>query len=420
MKTPGRAVSIVLLALGAALASRPAVAMTSDNVGARVVVPFVAHTKSLRTTVSIENHEPVPVKATLYYVGEQSSSSPGLRKCPAGSVPFVLLPSSVVLIDVATLCALNGPDDVGTLTVIELQGGTTARLSANARVDLLDPAGQPDFGFSVEGIPLGYLDGSNNTHVVSALRYGASISGFGDYVSDCYVGSFFDATSSGVVAKLTLKDRDGRRIGSPLTTSLRPWELVRLPDVFGAAGTGGPYQQARAEFVFSGNDPSVLAFCTVANVVNRRSPSTTFHLAKVVEPELETRRRDVNVNATPRVTPSGGSFEFLPGTSEVLHGLYVRHPDLLSCALDRSELVLELVTPDGAQTFGGTTNAIAEFDTGARSALGSRSFGPGWADLWGLRVSWNAAFPAPTGPVPYRVVCRSGNGVSLVDQIVRN
>jgi len=95
---------------------------------------------------------------------------------------------------------------------------------------------------------------------------------------------------------------------------------VRLPDVFGAAGTGGPYQQARAEIVFSGNDPSVLAFCTVANVANRRSPSTTFHLAKVVEPELETRRRDVNVAATPRVTPASGSFEFLPGTREILHG----------------------------------------------------------------------------------------------------
>jgi len=98
----------------------------------------------------------------------------------------------------------------------------------------------------------------------------------------------------------------------------------------------------------------------------------------------------------------------------------VRHPDKLSCTLDRSELVLTLVTPDRAQVFGGTNNAIAEFDTGARGALGSRSFGPGWADLWGLRVSWNPAFPAPTGPVPYRVVCRSGNGVSLVDQIVRH
>lgn len=416
MKTLGRCVALAL-----ALAGVPAAAgaATADNVGPRVVVPFVAYTKSLRTVVTVENHEPVPVKATLYYVGERASASPGLHKCPAGG-SLVLLPSSITQIDVATLCVLGGTDDIGTLTVLETQSGTPARLSASARVDLLDAAGQPDFGFSVEGIPLAYLDGTDNTHVVSALRYGQSISGFGDYVTDCYVASFTDASASGFVAQLTLANRDGQPIGAPLVTTLRPWELVRLADVFGTAGTGGPYQQARAEFVFSGNDPAVLPFCTVTNVANRRAPSTTLHVAKVLEPELETRRREVNVGETPRVTPAGGSFEFLPGTSEVLHGLFVRHPDRLSCSLDRSELVLTLVSPDKAQTFGGTGNAVAEFDTGPRGTLGSRSFGPGWAGLWGLQVTWNGAIPPPSAPVPYRIFCRSGNGASLADQIYRN
>jgi hypothetical protein len=335
-------------------------------------------------------------------------------------VPFVLLPSSTVAIDVATLCQLNGPDDVGTLTVFDTQGGTVARLSGVARIEVLDGQGQPDFGFTVDGIALGALEGSDSVHVVAGVRNGPSLGGPGSYRTDCFVASFYDKTGSGLAGEITLKDRDGRPLGSPVWFNLHAWELVRIKDVFGQAGVPSTFQQARAEVTLSGFDPSVLGYCLVVDTANRRSPATSFHLGKVVAPALETRRRLVDAESTPGVTPAGATFDFPAGGTIVAHVLHVRTPDLLSCSLDRSELLLTLVSPDKQQIIGGTSNAVAEFFTGERSAVGSRWHGPGWTDPWGLEVRWNPNVPRAAGPVPYRVHCRSGNGVSLADEVFRN
>jgi hypothetical protein len=205
----------------------------------------------------------------------------------------VLPAASVTELNVRNYCILYGPEDAGTLTIMERDRSDVARISATARVDIIDPsAPATPVGFSVDGIPIGSLEGTNAAQLVMGLRSGSP--GPVSYRTDCYLATFTDAANSGVVGKLRLRDRTGAALGSSLWVSLKPWELVRIEDVFAAAGVASmSSDDAQLEIGLAGANAPVLGYCLVVTTSTPEAAST-FHLAKVVEPEYEARRRHVD------------------------------------------------------------------------------------------------------------------------------
>ena len=97
------------------------------------------------------------------------------------------------------------------------------------------------------------------------------------------------------------------------------------------------------------------------------------------------------------------------------HGLYVRHPDVVSCGVlpddPSAALVITAISPDGAQQITNQSSRTPDFGTDARGTVNA-----GVADLWALQVEWAPGSSGFMG-VTYRIDCRSGNGTSLADVV---
>jgi hypothetical protein len=406
-----------VLALTAALVSvsaPPSHAASASDAGARVVVPFVEYDKATETLVFVENHEGRAVEVQLRWIGERRSGSPGLRICGR----FLLAADSLTSFDLRQSCSLPGTDDLGMLVAMVTNQAGLARISARARVDLLDPVmGLVLQTLMVDGLPLGALDTTDSIHVASGLRHDPTGAAGAPVTTDCFFGTFVDGSGAGgVLARLGLRDRDGQVLGSDIYFALRPFELLRLEDVFKLVGApSGPFDDVRAAFFPAGGGDAILGYCRTAQTQPTKGARTlALTLAQVADPQDETRRRSVSVNSTPEAQ-GGAAFALQPAGRRVVHGLFVGHPDRLSCAISSSDaLVLKAVSPDGAVTVGGTGSQTGWFDAGPRGQVAG-----GFSDLWGLEVSWDPG-AARTGPVNYTLSCRSGNGVSLADELFRN
>ena len=411
---PTRLLALALTATLVAAGAPVTRATSADDAAARVVVPFVQYDKATQSLVFVENHELRNVEVQLRWVGERTSGSPGLRIC--GKV--ILPPGSLSTFDLrAGPCVLPGADDLGMLVLIVSNQAGVARVSARGRVDLLDPVkGLVLQTLMVDGLPLGALDNTDSIHVASGLR--SDLTGAGaSLTTDCFFGTFIDGSGAGgVLGRLGLRDRSGQPLGSDVYFSLHPFELMRFQDVFKLVGSpAGPFDDVRAEFFMGGAGDAVLGYCLgVQTQPTKGARTLALALAQVAEPQEETRRRSISVTSTPEAQ-GGASFALAPGETRVVHGIFARHPDRLSCSVSASDaLILTAVSPDRTLTFGGTTSQTGWFDAGPRGQIAA-----GFDDLWGLEVSWHPG-AARTAPVNYTISCRSGNGVSLADELFRN
>jgi hypothetical protein len=398
------------LAVVAALVATPALASASsiDDSAARVVVPLVVAEKGVVSSVFVTNDETRAIKVQVRYVGERYSAAPGLRMCGSITLPA----STQVTLDVSQQCQLPADPGAGMLVLIETDA-VVARISARARIDTLSMTGDVLGTLPVVGLPLGAVDTTENVHVVQGLRWQGG--GMPGNTTDCFFGALFDGSGyGGMVGKLTLRDAFGQDLGS-LLFNLRPLELFALRDVFKAAGvSGGPYEGVRAEIVWTGGGDAVLGYC----VSNRDGAvkgerTLAFEPAQVAEPNDELRKRAVVASET----PSLGAFTLGPSlpTSNPrgVHGVYVRHPDRLSCSVISSDphrvMFITAISPDGTQQIGGTSPTTTEFGNVPRGSIAA-----GVADLWALEVRW-APGTFTGSHTKYRIECRSGNGTSLAD-----
>jgi len=403
------------LTVAVASASAPqAPAASASDAGARVVVPFVQYDQATETLVFVENHETRDVEVQLRWVGERRSSSPGLHVCGR----FLLAAGSLTSFDLRQSCNLVGSDELGTLVALVTNASGVARVSARGRVDLLDLAnGGVLQTLMVDGLPLGALDATDSIHVASGLRHDPTGAAGAPVTTDCFFGTFFDGSGAGgVLARLGLRDRDGQVLGSDIYFALRPFELVRFEDVFKLVGApAGPWDDVRATFFPGGAGDAVLGYCMATQAQPGKGARTmALSVAQVADPQDETRRRSVSVNSTPEAQ-GGAPFALQPAEQRVVHGLFVGHPDRLSCGVSSSDaLVLKAVSPDGAVSVGGTGSQTGWFDAGPRGQIAA-----GFSGLWGLEVSWDPS-AARTAPASYTISCRSGNGVSLADELFRN
>ncbi|MEP7011913.1 MAG: hypothetical protein ABJC13_16435 [Acidobacteriota bacterium] len=399
----------------------PAGAMSSDNSGYAIVLPFVVNAPSFntQTQIFVENYSAGAAGLIGWYVGERTSANPTLLNCSesnANPVPqtFVLtVPADGVLrFNLRDMleqkCRGSRPagsiGDRGTLTLFVNRASSSMRISALARVEAIPGGGGPAVGYNEPGLPLGALEGS--TQIITGVQNGAS--GAVKLRTDCLIGSFYDAGGSGNLYRVSLKDSSGGVLGTTLV-SLGPWSAELLVDVFSLVGLGGvAIDGARVEVEPAANssNPSMVATCRVID-----GPTTNYLMGKVYEPKDLLRQRRVSANST----PGWGNFLFVPGASPPLHAIFLRHPDLVQCSVDSAQLALEVVAPDGTVITGGF-QSTGEFTTRERQSINN-----GVADAWILRVTTNAANPPPMGslPIPYRLTCTSGNGMSQIDKISR-
>lgn len=399
----------------------PAGAMSADNSGYAIVLPFVvdAPSSNTQTQVFVENHHTAAVGLIAWYVGERASANPTLLTCSETStnpVPqtFILtVPADGVLrFNLRDLleqkCRGSRPagsvGNRGTLTLFVNKANSAVRISALARVEAIPGAGNPAAGHSVPGLPLGALEGS--TQIVTGVQNGAT--GSVKLRTDCLIGSFNDVGGSGNIYRMTVKDSSGGALGSTLI-ALGPWAAELVVDVFKTVGVGAmAVDAARVEVEPTANssNPPLVASCRVVG-----GSTTNYLMGKLYEPKDQLRQRQVSVNST----PGWGSFLFVPGFGPELHAIFLRHPDLVQCSVDSPQLALEVVAPDGTVITGGF-QSTGEFTTRERQSINN-----GVADAWILRVTENQGNPPPMGspPIAYRLTCTSGNGMSQIDKINR-
>jgi hypothetical protein len=400
-----RTVLVVLTAALSVASSRPAAAASAGDAGAALVVPYVELSSGPRTratNVFVENHESLAAQVQLRWVGEGSSSSPGLRICGNRT----LAGGSLTRLDYAAACSLSGTDDRGMLILLATSSAGLARLSARADMVLLGGG-----SLTIDGLPLASLVSTETVHVVTGLPLGSTIaSGF---TTDCLFGTFFDGSGSGgSLVRFGLRDGDDQPLGRDVLLAVKPFSLTRFEDVARLVGAPPNTPEIRAVFSPAGGGDAVVGYC-LSQAATPKGQTLAYSLAQVDEPLEETRRRSVSVASTPEVQ-GGAAFQITPTESTVFHGVFLRHPDTFSCGVAAADaLVLAVVPPDGATRIGGTSNTTGRLDTGVRGSINA-----GVAGFWGLEVSWDPG-ARRTAPVTYTISCRSGNGSSLADELFR-
>jgi hypothetical protein len=411
---------LTLALIAAAIPSGPARAMSSDSSGYAVVLPFLFSTSSFVSRIFVENHSSAAVSLVAYYVGESTATNAGRFTCSdasANPVPqtfgLTVGPDSVLSFDLRSLidekCKGSLPSsptsfDRGTLTLFA-QKASDPRISASARVERAAGAGVAAFGFSEAAVPLGGLEGT--TQIVAGVRSGAI--GSQTLRTDCLVGSLADASASGNLYRLTVKDHTGGAIGSTVF-ALKPWSAEMFTDVLALVGAPGlVIDGATVEIEPAANptNPPMISSCRVVEISNAPVLATVLSVGKVYEPrDLLRHRSAMQIGQT----PGWGAFTFDASKGRSLHVAFLRHPDLVQCSVSDPTLAIVVTSPDGHFVAGGF-QSTGEFFTGFRRAVNG-----GDAGAWGIEVIANPGNP-PSGPVPYTLSCVSGNGMSQMDRV---
>lgn len=396
----------------AATVAVPAAHASVDETASRLVVPLVWRDKMAATQLLVTNHEPVAVKTQIRYIGERQGPAPGQKICGFVTLP----PAQLTDLDYEALCGL--PPDPGQGAVVLIQtSSNAARLSARARIDALSPMTTNTIlgTFTVQGLPLGALDTTENRHVVQGLRPSSPMSA--GVTTDCFFGATFDGSGKGgMVGRMDLRDEGGALLGSR-TFNLRPFELVALRDVFALLGVpAGVGPGVRAEVRWSGFGDAVYGYCLAAHAGALKDDRTYgFEPMQVANPNDDLRRRDMVASDTPFLMPF-----LLPGLPfgppvVAHHGVYLRHPDRVTCGVASDDpntpMRITAVAPDGTR-FGGQGQRTPEFATVPHGSVSA-----GGHEMWGLEIEW-ASGNIPVGFMPYTIDCRSGNGASLADLLL--
>jgi hypothetical protein len=395
----------------------PLPAMSADGSSYAVALPWVIDSAAYRSRIAVENHSTSRMMLVAYWVGDDVSAMPGLHVCSdAGANPvpqtfsLAVNGDEVLEFDLAALlaekCKTPAPagslGNRGTLTILTPKGAGLARISASARVERIPAPGIVNLGYSQHGIPLGALEGSKL--LMAGLRSGKAPSGVA-YRVDCLISTFADATQSGDLYTLRLKDASGGVLGAK-AYALRPWSSKIVVDVGPSLGVAGYYDGLQVEVEPGANptSPSVVASCRTLDLVQPSTP-VSLSVGKVYEPkDMQLLRSTVKVDET----PGWGPFRFDPQAGRALHVAFLRHPDMVTCRVSDPRLILIVWDPNRNFVAGGF-QSTGEFFTGVKG-------GTNLSGGWGLIVEANPADP-PSATVDYDITCASGNGISMIDRV---
>lgn len=306
----------------------------------------------------------------------------------------------------------------GTLVVRTESGQSFAGFS---RVS--NPAGN---GFSVESFPANTFTAA--VSAVTGLRRLAAQSGSPAFQSNCFIGNLAELSPTGTPVAtqvfVSLNDASGMLLGQT-QVEVKPGELIRLLDVFAAAGVpNGDRDDTVANFESFGPSTGLMTFCTVQD---NTSFGADFRIGKqelgfggIPGAQDEGAMRWTFNDAEEAIDNevSGAPLAIPAGASRNIHLFYFRHPDVISCGLlddDLSEINqsyglemrLRVHDDDGWRVLAGG-NDVVQF---ANLYLGDKArHGSGANTTYHLEVESNGQ---NVGAIrPYLLACTSGSGHS--------
>lgn len=383
---------VVAAGIGAAQAQSTAAS------GSVIVVPVVAQTTSYTSEVTVQNPNasPIIVNVTLHQGHDPAGANPGSIVCS----PVVVAAGASVPFSLPDQCpGLATGNHFGMLVLSDAAVQQTNVFFAYSRTQT--PGGN---GFSVEGFPIGAFSGAVAT--VAGLKRQAAAP---TYQTNCFVG----ALSEGANYQVALHDGAGNVIGAT-SGALQPFEMIRLFDVFEAAGvTPGDRSNVSAEFSQDSSDfPALVGFCTVQESTFF---GADFRIAKSIDALNEGQKRVACIGMDDCGAPGASVKQPEEITNAGLKNVYsmiITQPDFVSCNLVSSrlsEMQMQLRAPGdpfaSATVAGGVDQTSFYASTGARSAVDH-----GTATRWFIDVS---ARTGATGTFDFGIVCRSGNGTEI-------
>lgn len=408
--------------LGLALGSMAA-AQTTDASHSIQIFPVVVDSASFTERLVFHNPGSEQISLGIRYIPAVGTS----QGSPLDCAPVTLAPQQArAFVGLRTLCAnLAAGSQFGFLYT--WNQASTAPFTGYSRVDNAN-----GIGFSVEAFPAHAFTSGNS--VVTGLRRRAATPGSPAYQTNCFIGLAHELAPAATQTTVSYSlERDSQEIGVGQVT-LTPGKLVRLLDVFAAAGAApGDYDGVVARFTEAGEgEPGVMAFCTVQDnssfgadfrIAKQSGGLSHGNLVENVAAQDDSAVRNLEVDTDVRLGSAPGqasarSFAIPPGATSNAHVFYFRHPDYVSCALRdplsgvelqaEHGLEMRLVASDGTTVLAGGngTTQFSNFYLGDK-----RTRDDGANTRYVLEVESNETNTGANRP--YRLSCRSGSGQGL-------
>jgi hypothetical protein len=396
-----------LACAGALATSIAAHGHTTAAAGSVIVIPIVALTASYSTEVHVANPQSVPITVNVKFYEANTSFSPGLKTCTPLAV------TNVESFNLLTQCSGQIDPTKNHHGMLILEDAAAVKINyffAFSRTQT--PGGN---GFSVEGFPVGNFSGAVGRVFGLKRQAAAPI-----YQSNCFVAALGEA----VDYKIELFDGpSGTAIGSAVTGSLAPYQMIRHLDIFTAAGApAGDYSNVRARFdETSTGEPAYIGFCTVQESTFF---GADFRMSKSVDAnDLRQFRKvcySMDSTCTTEIVGTGQTALAATGTKFV-HQIMITPPDYVKCDLVSARLAdLEMRIRGPGDPFaspvfatsppydsGGDGKTSFYIYTGERNAVNG-----GFATRWFIDVSYREGSADSTVPIPFGMVCYSGNGIT--------
>jgi hypothetical protein len=390
-------------------------AVGTSGAASSIVIPLISKSSSFESEVFVFNHnaEAIEVDVLYYEANNSSVFKPGLIPCTLLS----LAAGETKSFKLGAQCpgANDGNSRFGLMVLRDhsaVKVNTFYAYSRTQHVLFLQ-------GFSVEGFPEHVFSGATAT-AGGLKRSGTPTSIGGIPPSDplyqsktnCFVGSLGDP----VKYVIRVNGANGTKIGSDISGTLTPYQLLRYSDIFTLAGVAsGAFVDARVTFEettsSAPNGPAMIGYCTVQD---NTLFGADFRIAKsvdaanITQKKLRCRGMDANCVALSASAPVTG----IPNGSLHRWSMFVHHPDWLTCSIvgPTDKLEMRLYSPDGAARAGGNNAFQFYVETGGRQAA---FIGDGSQMFWTLDVSPKEGLVPPYSPVDYGLVCESGSGIHL-------
>lgn len=427
--------SLCALVLASTAVPLAGLAQSTDGYHSIQVLPVVVDSSSFATRITVRNPRVgSSIRITARYLPGVGTSQAGPLDC--GYVDLIGDRTFASLRELCPALAAGSQFGMLVLTQTQLQEDSQfpntdiSPFSAFARVS--NPAA---IGFSIESFPAHTFTSARS--VVTGIRRLAATPSSPAIQTNCFIGKLPDLSTGKPVVSTpvgfvinAMGNPDPIGSGS---VNVAPGQLVRLLDVFSAAGFGFLDQNdARVEFSETGDgEPGLVTFCTVQD---NSSFGADFRIGKQEEgtshalpgyffgAQDDHVLRDTTVaNSVAMSTGPGVSqaspFALPAGNSAASHLFYFRHPDFVQCeiidpatgarALPGYGLELRLLASDGITVIAGG-DGVQGF---SRVYLGDKADrDEGTNSRYTLEVESMQALGAPT---PYQLRCRSGSGHSL-------
>ena len=385
-------------------------AQTTAAAGTVMVVPVVAATGTFSTEVTVRNGNSNAVTLNVRFYEALGSASPGQRTCSQ----LALNSQESKQFSLGTQCTLGAGGHFGMLILEDAAAEKINTFGVYSRTQNFAAS-----GFSIEGFPIG------NFSSATAGSLGLKRTTAGPpFQTNCFVA----ALGEQVDYKIQLREPTANaQIGSDITGTLLPYQMIRYLDIFTAAGLPtGDYQNIRA--VFDDTDvgePSFVGFCTVQDNV---SFGADFRIARSTDGADLGQRRTVCYGESPCGTIDPTSPTQIPNvTTKYIHWMLVRPPDYIKCQLfgpNVADLEMQLRGPgdvllapvfanpippynSAPYTSGGNDQTSFYIYTGERGTING-----GTATRWFIDVSAREGTPPGSFPLSYGIDCSSGNGIS--------